>query len=83
MRQTGWTRRGASGTGTATLKRAIAQRDALMGGWDKVMVLGRNFEPSIGESITALNDPALEVLVIPPDLLDRLRKTGNQGLDIS
>jgi len=66
-------------TGTATLKKAIAQRDTLMGGWDKVVVLGWNFEPSIGETITALNDDKLEVLVIPPDLLDRLKKKG--GLD--
>jgi adenine-specific DNA-methyltransferase len=64
-------------TGAATLKRAIAQRDALMGGWDRVVVLGWNFEPSIGESITGLNDPALEVLVIPPDLIDRLKKKGS------
>jgi adenine-specific DNA-methyltransferase len=66
-------------TGAATLKKAIAQRDTLMGGWDKVVVLGWNFEPSIGETITALNDDKLEVLVIPPDLLDRLKKKG--GLD--
>ncbi|PPD50973.1 MAG: site-specific DNA-methyltransferase [Methylobacter sp.] len=66
-------------TGTATLKKATAQRDSLMGGWDKVVVLGWNFEPSIGETITALNDDRLEVLVIPPDLLDRLKKKG--GLD--
>ena len=64
-------------TGTATLKKAIAQRDNLLGGWDRVVVLGWNFEPSIGETITALNDDRLEVLVIPPDLLDRLRKKGN------
>lgn len=63
-------------TGAATLKKAIAQRDTLMGGWDKVVVLGWNFEPSIGETITALNDDRLEVLVIPPDLLDRLKKKG-------
>ena len=63
-------------TGTATLKKAIAQRDNLLGGWDRVVVLGWNFEPSIGETITALNDDRLEVLVIPPDLLDRLRKKG-------
>jgi adenine-specific DNA-methyltransferase len=50
-----------------------------MGGWDKVVVLGWNFEPSIGETITALNDSRLEVLVIPPDLMDRLKKKG--GLD--
>lgn len=66
-------------TGMATLKKAIAQRDTLMGGWDRVTVLGWNFEPSIGEAITALNDPRLEVLVIPPDLMDRLKKKG--GLD--
>ena len=64
-------------TGAATLKKAIAQRDNLLGGWDRVVVLGWNFEPSIGETITALNDDRLEVLVIPPDLLDRLRKKGN------
>ncbi len=66
-------------TGAATLRKAQGQRDALMGGWDKVVVLGWNFEPAIGESVTALNDPALEVLVIPPDLIDRLKKKG--GID--
>ena len=50
-----------------------------MGGWDRVVVLGWNFEPSIGQTITALNDSRLEVLVIPPDLMDRLKKKG--GLD--
>jgi len=63
-------------TGDATLRKAIAQRDNLMGGWDRVVVLGWNFEPAIGQSIAALNDERLEVLVIPPDLLDRLRKKG-------
>ena len=66
-------------TGAATLKKAIAQRDNLLGGWDRVVVLGWNFEPSIGEAITALNDNRLEVLVIPPDLMDRLKKKG--GID--
>jgi len=66
-------------TGAATLKKAIAQRDNLMGGWDRVVVLGWNFEPSIGETITAQNDLRLEVLVIPPDLMDRLKKKG--GID--
>jgi adenine-specific DNA-methyltransferase len=61
-------------TGAATLKKAIAQRDSLQGGWDKVVVLGWNFDPSIGEAISAMNDPRLEVLVIPPDLMDRLKK---------
>ena len=64
-------------TGAATLKKALAQRDSLLGGWDKVVVLGWNFESNIGESIAAFNDPSLEVLVIPPDLLDRLKKKGS------
>lgn len=64
-------------TGAATLKKAVAQRDNLLGGWDRVIVLGWNFEPSIGQDITALNDSRLEVLVIPPDLLDRLKKKGS------
>ncbi|BBJ22156.1 DNA methyltransferase [Candidatus Nitrotoga sp. AM1P] len=63
-------------TGAATLQKAITQRDNLMGGWDRVVVLGWNFESSIGETITGLNDSRLEVLVIPPDLMDRLKKKG-------
>jgi adenine-specific DNA-methyltransferase len=66
-------------TGTATLKKAVALRDNLLGGWDRVVVLGWNFEPDIGNAITALNDQRLQVLVIPPDLLDRLKKKG--GID--
>lgn len=65
-------------TGLATLRRAISLRDSVMGGWDKVVVLGWNFEPSIGHDIDGLNDPNLEVLVIPPDLLDRLKKKGKK-----
>ena len=61
----------------ATLKRAQAARLSTMGGFDKVTVLGWNFSDSIGHDIEALNDDRLEVLVIPPDLLDRLKKKGN------
>lgn len=63
-------------TGLATLNKAIALRDSLMGGWERVIVLGWNFAPSIGHDIAALNDDRLQVLVIPPDLLDRLKKKG-------
>ena len=66
-------------TGTSTLKKAIAQRDNLLGGYDRVVVLGWNFEQSIGQDVSALNDQRLDVLVIPPDLMDQLKKTG--GLD--
>ncbi|WP_146907455.1 site-specific DNA-methyltransferase [Arenimonas daejeonensis] len=63
-------------TGVATLRKAQALRDSLMGGWDRVVVLGWNFEPSIGDDIGKLADERLEVLVIPPDLIDRLKKKG-------
>lgn len=65
-------------TGLATLRRAQELRGSHLGGWEKVVVLGWNFTPGIGEEIAALGDPRLEVLVIPPDLLDRLRKKGDK-----
>lgn len=60
-------------TGYGTLKRAQELRSSFMGGWKKVVVLGWNFVMDIGQVISNLNDPQLEVLVIPPDLLDRLK----------
>ena len=65
-------------TGLATLKRAQELRSSLLGGWDKVVVLGWNFTADIGHAIAGLNDAKLEVLVIPPDLLDRLKKKGDK-----
>ncbi len=64
-------------TTASTLRRAQQYRDSLMGGFDKVVVLGWNFSAGIGQDIAALNDSRLEVLVIPPDLLDRLKKKGS------
>ncbi|MBI5688306.1 MAG: site-specific DNA-methyltransferase [Verrucomicrobia bacterium] len=63
-------------TGLATLKKAQELRTSHLGGWEKVAVLGWNFTSDIGHVITELNDAKLEVLVIPPDLLDRLKKSG-------
>jgi len=60
-------------TGLATLKKAIEYRNSFMGGWNKVIVLGWNFTYDITEAIQSLNDNKLEVLVIPPDLLDQLK----------
>ena len=60
-------------TGLATLKRAQELRNTFMGGWQKVIVLGWNFTYDITEAIQALADDKLEVLVIPPDLLDKLK----------
>jgi adenine-specific DNA-methyltransferase len=64
-------------TTVSTLRRAQKLRDSTMGGFDRVVVLGWNFSAGIGQDITAIDDPNLEVLVIPPDLLDRLKKKGS------
>ncbi|MDT0307749.1 DNA methyltransferase [Streptomyces sp. DSM 44917] len=63
-------------TTISTLRRAQGYRDSKLGGFDKVTVLGWNFSAGIGQDIASLQDPKLEVLVIPPDLLDRLKKKG-------
>ena len=60
-------------TGYNTLKKAQELRSSFMGGWDKVIILGWNFVTDIGAIIESLNDENLEVLVIPPDLLDKLK----------
>ncbi|MHB1687908.1 MAG: site-specific DNA-methyltransferase [Ignavibacteriaceae bacterium] len=60
-------------TGFNTIKKAQQWRAQFMGGWQKVIVLGWNFETNIGQVISSLNDENLEVLVIPADLLDRLK----------
>jgi adenine-specific DNA-methyltransferase len=65
-------------TGLATLKKAQELRASHLGGWDNVTVLGWNFTSDIGHVIAELNDDKLEVLVIPPDLLDRLKKKGDK-----
>ncbi len=67
-------------TTASTLRRAQGYRDSKLGGFDRVVVLGWNFSAGIGQDIAALQDPNLEVLVIPPDLLDRLKKKGADKL---
>ncbi len=67
-------------TTASTLRRAQGYRDSKLGGFDKVVVLGWNFSAGIGQDIADLNDDRLEVLVIPPDLLDRLKKKGADKL---
>lgn len=70
-------------TTASTLRRVQQLRDSMMGGFDKAVLLGWNFSASIGHDITALNDDRLEVLVIPPDLLDRLKKKGGSVADLA
>ncbi|MBE3120614.1 MAG: site-specific DNA-methyltransferase [Thermoplasmata archaeon] len=60
-------------TGYNTLKKAQELRASFMGGWEKIVVLGWNFVTDIGRIIESLNDERLEVLIIPPDLLDKLK----------
>ena len=60
-------------TGEATIKRAKEQRNSLLGGFDKVVVLGWNFVTNIVEVLKDAKDKSLEVLVIPPDLLSKLK----------
>lgn len=68
-------------TGTATLRRAQELRQTFLGGWSKVIILGWNFVFDIAMQIQELNDNGVEVLVIPPDLLDKLKtKAGYEKL---
>lgn len=64
-------------TGRNMLKRALELKENYLGGWNKVIVLGWNFAFDIADTIRELNNPSLEVLVIPPDLLDKLRTKSN------
>lgn len=63
--------------GINTLKRAQELRDNHLGGFDKIVVLAWNFVSDIGQIIESLNDSKLEVLIIPPDLLDKLSSKSN------
>ena len=67
-------------TGKATIKRAYEAKNALLGGgWNKVVVLGWNFAFDVSEAIMQYKDD-VDVLVIPPDLLDKLSKKGYEKL---
>lgn len=67
-------------TTLSTLKRAQQLRDTKMGGFKSVTLLGWNFSADIAQALTNLGDDRLNVRVIPPDLLDRLKKKGVAGL---
>jgi site-specific DNA-methyltransferase (adenine-specific)/adenine-specific DNA-methyltransferase len=60
-------------TGLSTLKKAQELRNTFMGGWKKVVVLGWNFAYDIVLAKGSLDDENLDVAVIPPDLIDRLK----------
>ena len=67
-------------TGKATIRRVAEAKNALLGGgWSKVVVLGWNFAFDVSEAIMQYKDD-VDVLVIPPDLLDKLSKKGYEKL---
>jgi adenine specific DNA methylase Mod len=64
-------------TTAATVRRAVEAKASLLGGgWDRVVVLGWNFAFDISQAIEQYKDSHVEVLVIPPDLLDKMAKKG-------
>ncbi len=65
-------------TTPSTLTRAQGYRDSKLGGFEKVVVLGWNFQAGIGQAVAALKDPRLEVRVIPANLLDEMKKKGDK-----
>ncbi len=68
-------------TTAATIRRAVEAKASLLGGdWEKVVVLGWNFAFDISQAIQKYQDSNVEVLVIPPDLLDKLAKKGYKKL---
>ena len=67
-------------TSAATINNAIKARESFMGGWNKVIVLGWNFSFDIAQKIQDMDKSQLEVLVIPPDLLDLLKKKDYRDL---
>lgn len=68
-------------TTAATVRRAVEAKASLLGGdWDKVIVLGWNFAFDISQAIEKYKNSNVEVLVIPPDLLDKLSKKGFKRL---
>ncbi len=64
-------------TGLSTIKKAQELRESFMGGWNKVIILGWNFTFDIANILKDIDHSQLEVLVIPPDLLDKLRSKVN------
>ena len=68
-------------TTAATIRKAVEAKASLLGGdWDKVVVLGWNFAFDISQAIQKYEASKVEVLVIPPDLLDKLAKKGYKKL---
>lgn len=60
-------------TTATTVRRALEAKRSVMGGeWKKVVLLGWNFAFDISDALSDKEQKGIEVLVIPPDLLDKL-----------
>ena len=67
-------------TGRVTLRRASEATQSLLGGgWKRCVVLAWNFSYDISQAIEEYKN-TVEVLVIPPDLLDKLKKQEPKNL---
>ena len=58
------------------IDQVLDNRDNFMGGYHKVVILGWNFDSKIGEiyqNYHELEGNRLEILIIPPDLLDQIK----------
>lgn len=64
-------------TGLSTIKKAQELKESFMGGWNKVIILGWNFTFDIANILKNIDNSKVEVLVIPPDLMDKLKSKGN------
>lgn len=64
-------------TGATTIKKAQELKESFMGGWNKVIILGWNFTFDIANVIKDIDSSQVEVLVIPPDLLNKLSKNSS------
>lgn len=60
-------------TTATSVRRALEAKRSVMGGeWKKVVLLGWNFAFDISDALSDKEQKGIEVLVIPPDLLDKL-----------
>ena len=64
-------------TGQSTITRAYELCAMTLGGFDKVIILGWNFAFNIVEILKSYDKNKLEVLVIPPDLLSKLKSNAS------
>ena len=64
-------------TGAATIKKAQELKESFMGGWHKVVILGWNFAFDIANVLKDIDRNQIEVLVIPPDLINKLSKNSS------